>query len=170
MKVGSIPIPEIYLSGNMQCRTERRHVPAKIRTARGPIMQTSTLRLRSIALERRLMPAAIALGLVLVLVFAFAHRAAAQNAGAQNNLNFGNNFFVTGDYAVGGVSLVGKTSGGFATGTISIGADTNPGVQGTNSVPQGAQIVGAILYWQSIEIVGGATGQNGFFRPVFKGG
>src|SRR3989442_1402221 len=59
----------------------------------------------------------------------------AQNAAAPDPppLNFGNNFFVTGDYAVGGVSLIGKSSSGFATGTISIGGDTNPGVAGTNS-------------------------------------
>ncbi len=159
---------ETTVSRNPQWRTERRHLPAKIRSERGPVMQISTLRLRSVVWGCRLMRAAVALGLLLASVFA--QSGFAQNASAQNNLNFANNYFVTGDYAVGGVSLVGKTSGGFATGTISIGADTNPGVQGTNSVPQGAQIVGAILYWQSIEIVGGATGQNGFFRPVFKGG
>ena len=91
-------------------------------------------------------------------------------AQADPPLGFANNFFVTGDYAVGGVSLVGKANSGFATGTISIGADTNPGVAGSNSVPNGAQIVGAMLYWQTLEIIGGTTGQNGFFRPVFPGG
>ena len=99
----------------------------------------------------------------------------AQNAAAvPNALTFENNFFVTGDYAVGGVSLVGqanKTYPGYAVGTISIGADTNPGVKGTNnSVPAGAEIVAALVYWQTIELIGGATGQNGFFRPVFNGG
>src|SRR5215831_10120904 len=99
----------------------------------------------------------------------------AQNAAAvPNALTFENNFFVTGDYAVGGVGLVGqanKTYPGYAVGTISIGADTNPGVKGTNnSVPAGTEIVAALVYWQSIELIGGATGQNGFFRPVFNGG
>ena len=41
----------------------------------------------------------------------------AQSASAASDppLVFENNFFVSGDYAVGGVSLVGKASGGFAT-------------------------------------------------------
>src|SRR5215469_3067853 len=96
--------------------------------------------------------------------------AAAQNAAAQGNvLTFGDNFFVTGDYAIGG-AVLGKSNGSFVTGTISIGNDQNPGVKGTNRVPPGAEIVAALLYWQEIEIVGGATGQNGFFRPVFNGG
>jgi len=89
------------------------------------------------------------------------------------SLNFGNNFFVTGDYAVGGVSLAGQANKiypGYAVGTISMGADKNPGVTGNNSVPQGAEIVAALVYWQTIEIIGGSTGQNGFFRPVFSGG
>jgi len=99
----------------------------------------------------------------------------AQNAAAvPNALTFENNFFVTGDYAVGGVGLVGqanKTYQGYAVGTISIGADTNPGVKGTNnSVPAGAEIIAALVYWQTIEQIGGSTGQNGFFRPVFNGG
>jgi Putative Ig domain len=128
-------------------------------------MQATTLRLRSVAWGRRVMPAAIALGLL--LLFGFAQSGFAQNAPAAGGppLTFGNNFFVTGDYAIGGTGL-GKSNMGFASGTISIGngKDTNPGVAGTNSVPQGAQIVAALLYWQTAEIVGGATGQKGFFR------
>src|SRR6267154_2128765 len=113
-------------------------------------MQTSTLRLCSVGWGHRRMSATIALGLLLVL--GFAQTAAAQNA--QNNLKFGDNYFVTGDYAVGGVSLIGKGSGGLSMGTISIGADPNPGVKGTNSVPQGAEVVAALLYWQTIETFG----------------
>jgi len=134
-------------------------------------MQTSALRLCSVVWGHRVVGATIALGLLLVL--GFAQTAAAQNAPAQNNLKFGDNFFVTGDYAVGGVSLIGKGSGGLSTGTISIGADANPGVKGTNSVPQGAEVVAALLYWQTIEALSpsaGQTGQSGFFRPVFKNG
>src|ERR1700752_4658574 len=83
----------------------------------------------------------------------------AQNAaGAHNALQFDNNFFVTGDYAVGGVGLVGQANKiypGYAVGTISMGADTNPGVKGANnSVPAGAEIVAALVYWQTIEIIG----------------
>ena len=99
----------------------------------------------------------------------------AQDAGAlQNALTFENNFFVTGDYAVGGVGLIGQANKiypGYAVGTISIGADGNPGVKGlNNSVPKGAEIVAGLVYWQTVEQIGGATGQNGFFRPVFSGG
>jgi len=95
---------------------------------------------------------------------------ATQSGFAQNALQFENNFFVTGDYAVGGVSLNGRALNGYATGTISIGADRNPGVAGTNSVPAGAQVLGAWVYWVTTENVAGATGQNGFFRPLFPGG
>src|SRR6266851_3512717 len=122
---------------------------------------------------RRLRLAAIALGLL--LAFGFAQTAAAQSATAADPpLTFGNNFFVTGDYAIGGVSLIGQSNKiyqGYAVGTISIGNDQNPGVKGANnSVPAGAEIVAALVYWQTIEQIGGATGQNGFFRPVFSGG
>src|SRR5216683_1456891 len=117
---------------------------------------------------RRLRLAAIALGLL--LVFGFAQTAGAQSATAADPpLTFGDNFFVTGDYAIGG-AVLGKSNSGFVTGTISIGGDQNPGVKGTNTVPLGAEIVAALLYWQEVEIIGGATGQNGFFRPVFNGG
>jgi hypothetical protein len=135
-------------------------------------MQTTISTVGPISWTRRLMPAAAAWALGSLLVFSFARTAAAQDAAAAGPpLTFGNNFFVTGDYAIGGTGL-GKSASGFASGTISIGngKDTNPGVVGTNTVPQGAQIVHALLYWQTVEIVGGATGQNGFFRPVFNGG
>jgi hypothetical protein len=129
------------------------------------------------------MPVAIALGLLLVLVFAFAHRAAAQSASAQSNVNpltFGNNFFVTGDYVVAGAYGLGANApavNGFATGTINVPdkdpvtGKMNPGITGVTSVPAGAEIVAALLYWQTVEkSTQLGTGQNGFFRPVFAGG
>lgn len=96
-------------------------------------------------------------------------------AQADPPLNFENNFFVTGDYVVAGAQ--GMTShlvNGFATGTITI-PDANPGITGTKSVPAGAQIVAALLYWQTVEKVGVVpgqpeSGQNGSFRPIFNGG
>ena len=50
-----------------------------------------------------------------------------------------------------------------------------PGVQGTKQVPQGGQVVAALLYWQTVEKVGvtpgaAGSGQNGYFRPVLSGG
>ena len=61
---------------------------------------------------------------------------ATQSLLAQNALTFENNFFVTGDYAVGGVGLIGQANkiySGYAVGTISMGADKNPGVAGANN-------------------------------------
>jgi Bacterial Ig-like domain (group 3)/Putative Ig domain len=104
---------------------------------------------------------------------------ATQPGFAQSPLNFGNNFFVTGDYIVAGaygMTTNFKTTNGvsYAVGTINV-PDTNPGiqpgVQGEKQVPPGAQIVAALLYWQTVEKVGvkpGApgSGQNGYFRPL----
>src|SRR6266404_6018833 len=94
-------------------------------------------------------------------------------------LNFGNNFFVTGDYIVAGaynMTQKFETRNGvsYTVGTISV-PDTNPGISGTKQVPTGAQIVAALLYWQTVEKVGVApgapgSGQNGYFRPMFGGG
>src|SRR5258708_3406398 len=127
-------------------------------------MQTTIASPGTISCRRRLMRAALGLGLL--LAFGFAQSGFAQS---DPSLSFANNFFVTGDYAIGG-AVLGKSNSGFVTGTISIGGDQNPGVKGTNTVPLGAEIVAALLYWQTVEIVGGTTGQNGFFRPVFNGG
>jgi Bacterial Ig-like domain (group 3) len=99
-------------------------------------------------------------------------------------LNFGNNFFVTGDYLVAGaygMTTNFKTTNGvsYAVGTISVPDNNNgipnPGITGTNQVPQGAQIVAALLYWQTVEKVGvkpggPGSGQNGYFRPLLNGG
>lgn len=86
-------------------------------------------------------------------------------------LNFGNNLFVTGDYVVAGAKGMTTTfSNGYAVGTITI-PDANPGITGVKQVPAGAQIVDAILYWQTVEKVGvtpggPGSGQNGYFRPL----
>jgi hypothetical protein len=99
--------------------------------------------------------------------------ALAQTPGAP--LNFGNNFFVTGDYVVAGAygmntnfAVINKVS--YTTGIISV-PDVNPGITGVKQVPKGAQIVAALLYWQTIEKSGLApgapgSGQNGYFRPL----
>jgi len=129
------------------------------------------------------MPRTIALGLL--LVFGFAQIAAAQSGAASSTngpLTFGNNFFVTGDYVVAGAyNMNVNIANGFATGTINVPdknpatGKPNPGITGATSVPAGAQIVAALLYWQTVEkntvLPGQAgSGQNGFFRPVFTGG
>jgi hypothetical protein len=95
---------------------------------------------------------------------------------AQSNppLSFGNNYFVTGDYVVAGAQGLNASFGsdGLGTGTISF-PDGNPGIRGTTTVPKGANIVAALLYWQTVEKVGvtpgqPGSGQNGFFGPIFN--
>ena len=99
-------------------------------------------------------------------------------------LNFGNNFFVTGDYVVAGAygmttNFTTVNNATYAVGTISVpdanNGIPNPGITGTTQVPKGAQIVAALLYWQTVEKVGVApggpgSGQNGYFRPLLSGG
>ena len=59
----------------------------------------------------------------------------------------------------------------YTTGVISV-PDPNPGITGVRLVPLGAQIVDAVLYWETAEKVGvtpggPGSGQNGFFRPLW---
>ncbi|SPE28736.1 exported hypothetical protein [Candidatus Sulfotelmatomonas gaucii] len=64
---------------------------------------------------------------------------------AANQLSLLNNYFVTGDYVSAGVNLRGMGKGGIATGAITI-SNTGP-----NSVPDGADILAAYLYWETVE-------------------
>ena len=102
--------------------------------------------------------------------------AATQSGFAQTSpLNFENNFFVTGDYIVAGAYGMNEnytTINGvrYTVGTIAV-PDPNPGITGAKQVPVGAQIVAALLYWQTVEKVGATpggpgSGQNGYFRPL----
>src|SRR5262245_44861256 len=87
---------------------------------------------------------------------------------AQTPLNFSNNYFVTGDYVVAGVGLRGLGVNGYAKKQFTMpDANSVP----STGVPSGADIVGALLYWETVESSQSAlAGQNGFFRPVFQGG
>lgn len=87
----------------------------------------------------------------------------ASPAQGQEPLSIFRNYFVTGDYAVGGVGLQGLgDSTGFATGTINIPDLSQPN---HNSVPAGADIVAAFLYWQTVESAKfPLAGQNGSFN------
>jgi hypothetical protein len=104
---------------------------------------------------RRLFPVTAAL-----LLFVFAQPAVSQST---NQLLLSNNYFVTGDYVVGGVGLRGLGVNGVATGTINIPDQNSVPAQG---VPPGADIVAAYLYWETVESsqTGAATGQQGFFN------
>ncbi len=74
------------------------------------------------------------------------------SAQAPDGLRFFKNYFITGDYAVGGVGLRGAGVGGIATGSITVGA-----------VPPNADIVAAFLYWQvvSTDTLGPDSGNTG---------
>jgi streptogramin lyase len=99
----------------------------------------------------------------------------AQSGFAQTPLNFSNNFFVTGDYIVAGAYNMTKsftTINGvsYAVGTINV-PDTNPGIKGATSVPTGAQVIAALLYWQTVEKTTAlGSGANGYFRPLLYAG
>ena len=111
--------------------------------------------------SRRMVARTTVIVSVLVLSL-FALSALANNPPAPPPLNFFNNYFVTGDYVVGGVGLRGSGVNGFATGTISI-PDANS-VPATG-VPPGADIVAAFLYWQTIESSQTTfAGQQGYFN------
>src|SRR5438128_2696194 len=130
-------------------------------------MQTTIPTLGTISWGRRLMPAAAALGLL--LLFGFARTTSAQNAASvttacsTTQLCLDNNYFVTGDYVVGGNVFDGKIVNGLATGTITI---PDPLQSTSTSVPAGAEIVAAFLYWETVESTnaGAITGQVGSFN------
>ena len=80
-----------------------------------------------------------------------------------NPLLFENNYFVTGDYASAGVALRGTGVGGTATGTITIPDSTTcPG--GCQGVPDGADIIDAFLYWETLENTPSPSATNGTFN------
>jgi hypothetical protein len=113
------------------------------------------------------------LGLGLLLMFGFARPAFAQSGcmPSATQMCLDNTYFVTGDYVVGGVGLRGLgDASGFASGTISIpdGVQAKATGVASPSVPAGASIVAAVLYWETVEsgLAGSPTGQQGFFGPA----
>ncbi len=124
-------------------------------------MQNTIPTLGTISWGCRLMRTTAALGLL--LVFGFAQTALAQT----NPLNIFKNYFVTGDYVVGGW-VKGSSNGTLATGTINIPDTVQGQATGVPSpgVPVGADIVAAFLYWETVESTSQAPnpGKNGFFN------
>jgi len=114
--------------------------------------------------------ATIAAGLF--FLFGLARPVSAQcpfpNAFAPSPLCLHNNYFVTGDYVVGGVGLRGLGDGsGLATGIINIPDNLQAQATGVANppIPNGAFIVAAFLYWETVEKSTSAfAGQNGFFN------
>ena len=78
-----------------------------------------------------------------------------------NPLSLNNNYFLTGDYVSAGVTLRGTGAGGIATGTITVPTYAQSATQG---VPDGADIVDAFLYWETLENTPTASSANGTFN------
>ena len=78
-----------------------------------------------------------------------------------NPLTLENNYFVTGDYVSAGVTLRGKGVSGTATGSITIPSYTQ---SPANGVPDGADIIDAFLYWETLENTPFASSTNGTFN------
>ena len=79
----------------------------------------------------------------------------APSLAAGDSLRFKNNWFLTGDYVVGGVGVRGTGVNGFATGVIPIAG-----------VPAHADIIAAYLYWETLGNSPNGTGQNATFMPA----
>ncbi len=88
-------------------------------------------------------------------------------AGALNPLNLQNNYFVTGDYSIGTVAMRGTGVNGTANGTITIPSSSQDPV---NGVPNGADIIGGILYWQTLENTATASAASVVFNGFTVGG
>jgi hypothetical protein len=110
----------------------------------------------------RLRAAAAALGLLLVFVFAQAGFAETE----ESPLNLFKNYFVTGDYVVAGWVEGAPDRSGYAPGTISLPDSKQPSQNGVPAtVPKGADIVAAYLYWATVEGSHSSfAGQNAFFN------
>jgi hypothetical protein len=85
------------------------------------------------------MKRALLVALTSALLLPLQQGASARTGQASDALTFFKNYFITGDYAVGGVGLRGRGVNGIATGSIAIGG-----------VPQDADIAAAFLYWQVV--------------------
>src|ERR1700758_4634779 len=117
---------------------------------------------RSLRSSRRAVLVPIAVGLL--VIGGYLRPAKAQTG--VNPLNIFQNYFVTGDYVVAGWRAGAPDGSGYAPGTISIPDTLQPvqaGVPAT--VPKGADIVAAYLYWATVEgNQSSLAGQTGYFN------
>ncbi|HEX6494506.1 MAG TPA: hypothetical protein VF018_03415 [Acidobacteriaceae bacterium] len=96
--------------------------------------------------------------MVLGLLLAGGVCRAAKGQSGVNPLTISQNYFVTGDYVVAGWSKGAADGSGYAPGTISVPDTLQPTQDGVpTSVPKGADIVAAYLYWATVE-----SGQSSF--------
>jgi hypothetical protein len=128
-------------------------------TASSSFARSSARALRPTRLEAALSKPILAAAFSVLSLLA--QPAVAKNP-AQDPLKLFQNYFITGDYVVGGVGLRGLGVNGMATGTIRIpDANSVP----STGVPGGADIVAAYLYWQTVESSQAPhSGQKGFFN------
>jgi len=100
----------------------------------------------------------------LPLIAGFLPSAFGQNG--TNPLNIFQNYFVTGDYVVAGWVEKAPDGSGFAPGTISIPDALQPTQNGVpTTVPKGADIVAAYLYWATVEgSQSSFAGQQAYFN------
>ena len=82
--------------------------------------------------------------------------------GQAQSLNYFRNFFVTGDYAVGGVGMEALGVDGLATGEIHFD------LAHMNEVPASAEILAAYLYWQVVVNVNNGE-ESGAAGTMFNG-
>ena len=117
---------------------------------------------RSLRSSRRAPLVPIAVGLLLIV--GYLRPAKAQNG--VNPLNIFQNYFVTGDYVVAGWSEGAPDGSGYAPGTISIPDTLQPAQDGVPvTVPKGADIVAAYLYWATVEgSQSSFAGQSAYFN------
>src|SRR5581483_2531054 len=118
---------------------------------------------RGTALRRRRL-AQVMIAVAVLLSCGFAQTLLAQTA--TSPLNIFKNYFVTGDYVVAGWVEGAPDGSGFAPGTISIPDTRQPSQNGVaTTVPKGADIVAAYLYWATVEgNQSTSAGQNAFFN------
>jgi hypothetical protein len=108
-----------------------------------------------------------AIVLCLPQILGFAPSAFGGNGTSPTNpLNIFQNYFLTGDYVVAGWVEGAPDGSGFAPGAISIPDTLQPSQNGVPmTVPKGADIVGAYLYWATVEgNQSTLAGQQAFFN------
>jgi hypothetical protein len=105
----------------------------------------------------------VSISLVLFLLLGSGFAQSGSNP--QAPLKIFTNYFVTGDYVVGGWREGAPDGTGYATGVIKIPDDLQPSQTGVPStVPKGADIVAAYLYWATAETQFTYSGQLAYFN------
>ena len=110
--------------------------------------------------------AAVATIIVVLLLIEGRSLGSALGQNGTNPLNIFQNYFVTGDYIVAGWVKGAPDGSGYAPGTISVPDTLQPVQNGLlTTVPEGADIVAAYLYWATVESNQSSfAGQSGYFN------